>query len=105
MQAGGQVAILDLDEETGQAVARAIGGGNARFFKTNVLETESVSKAVNEAVSWARETGKAIGGVVAAAGVAHHSKVSPHDSSFLLSSRYLIISGASASFYLFSIYP
>ncbi|KAF4497337.1 glycerate dehydrogenase [Fusarium agapanthi] len=65
---GGHVAILDMNEETGQELVKKLGS-SARFFECNVLETESVSKAVQGAAQWAKETGKPLGGVIAAAGV------------------------------------
>ena len=45
-EAGAKVAIFDLDEELGQAHARAIG---ASFFRTNVAEETSVIQALDAA--------------------------------------------------------
>jgi len=69
------VAILDLNEEMGHELVKEIGGGKAKFFEANVLETESIAAAVKRALAWSKETGKLIGGVVAAAGVATPAKV------------------------------
>jgi len=74
-KAGGYVAILDMNDEMGQELVKEIGGGMAKFFKANVLETESVAAAVKGALAWSKETGKLLGGVVAAAGVATPAKI------------------------------
>lgn len=70
------MAILDMNEELAQDVVKQIGGGKTKFFEANVLETESIAAAVNGAVAWSKETGKDIGGVIAAAGVSTPAKVS-----------------------------
>jgi NAD(P)-dependent dehydrogenase (short-subunit alcohol dehydrogenase family) len=72
---GGYVAVLDMNEELGQELVKEIGGGKARFFQCNVLETESIAAAVKESLAWAKETGKGVGGVIAAAGVSTPAKV------------------------------
>lgn len=74
-KAGGYVAILDMNEESGQELVEEIGGGKTKFFECNVLETDSVAAAVKGALEWSKETGKLLGGVVAAAGVANPAKV------------------------------
>ncbi|PTB66013.1 NAD(P)-binding protein [Trichoderma citrinoviride] len=69
IQAGGHVAVLDIsDPEAGQAVEKELGPA-AKFFHCNVLDTESIAKAVQGAVDWASKTGKPLGGVIPAAGV------------------------------------
>ena len=65
---GGNVAILDLNEEDGEAFAKETGG-SGKFFVCDVLDTESVTKAVQGAAEWAKQTGKPLGGVIPAAGV------------------------------------
>ncbi|KAH6682195.1 hypothetical protein F5X68DRAFT_137918 [Plectosphaerella plurivora] len=67
---GGHAAILDMDEEGGEQLVKDLAP-RARFFKCNVLETESIAAAVAGAAAWAKETGKALGGVIPAAGVAN----------------------------------
>jgi len=64
-----------MNEELAQELVKEIGGGKTKFFETNVLETESVTAAVKSALAWAKETGKQIGGVIAAAGVSTPAKV------------------------------
>ena len=70
------MAILDMNEELAQDVVKQIGGGKTKFFEANVLETESIEAAVKGVVTWSKETGKEIGGVIAAAGVSTPAKVS-----------------------------
>ncbi|KAJ5037178.1 uncharacterized protein L3040_007358 [Drepanopeziza brunnea f. sp. 'multigermtubi'] len=72
---GGYAAILDMNEETAAEVVKVVGGGKAKFFQADVLETESIAQAVKGALSWAKETGKEVGGVIAAAGVGTPAKI------------------------------
>ena len=66
--AGAYVALLDLNAENGNAIAKELGD-RARFFETDVSDTESIAKAVQGSVEWVKQTGKEIGGVIAGAGV------------------------------------
>ena len=50
--------------------------GKAKFFEANVLETKSIAAAVQGALEWVKETGREVGGVIAAAGVSTPAKVS-----------------------------
>jgi 3-hydroxyacyl-CoA dehydrogenase/3-hydroxy-2-methylbutyryl-CoA dehydrogenase len=72
---GGYAAILDMNEETADEVVQAVGGGKTKFFQCDVLETESIASAVKGSLEWAKQTGKEIGGVIAAAGVSTPAKV------------------------------
>lgn len=63
-----------MDEEGGEQLVKDLAP-RARFFKCNVLETESIAAAVAGAAAWAKETGKALGGVIPAAGVANPGMV------------------------------
>ena len=67
-QNGGYAAILDMNEELASELVQEIGGGKTKFFETNVLETESIAAAVKGTLEWVKETGKEVGGVIAAAG-------------------------------------
>ncbi|RYP03938.1 hypothetical protein DL764_004772 [Monosporascus ibericus] len=67
---GGNVAILDMNSEAGAELVARLPKGAARFFECNVLHTDSIAAAVAGTVDWIRETGKPLGGVVPAAGVA-----------------------------------
>ena len=57
-----------MDEGSGQEFAKTLGA-SAKFFECNVLETENITKAVNGTVEWVKQTSKALGGVIPAAGV------------------------------------
>ncbi|KAI9047456.1 hypothetical protein LZ554_008175 [Drepanopeziza brunnea f. sp. 'monogermtubi'] len=72
---GGYAAILDMNEETAAEVVEVVGEGKAKFFQVDVLETENIAQAVKGALSWAKETGKEVGGVIAAAGVSTPAKI------------------------------
>jgi len=58
-----------MNEELAQELVKEIGGGKTKFFQCNVLETEKGS------LDWVKETGKEVGGVIAAAGVSTPAKV------------------------------
>jgi 3-hydroxyacyl-CoA dehydrogenase / 3-hydroxy-2-methylbutyryl-CoA dehydrogenase len=64
-----------MNEELADEVVKQIGGGKTRFFEANVLETDSIASAVKGALVWVKETGKEVGGVIAAAGVSTPAKV------------------------------
>ncbi|CAK7269981.1 hypothetical protein SEPCBS119000_003854 [Sporothrix epigloea] len=69
---GANVALLDRNEEDGQAVASALGGDAvAKFFAVDVTDTDSIQAAVQGTVDWiVKSSHKPLGGVVPAAGVA-----------------------------------
>ena len=78
---GGYVAILDMNEDNGEALVKKLGGKErARFFEVDVSETDSIAKCVEGVTEWVKSSGKQIGGVVAAAGVGSPGKVcgNPH---------------------------
>lgn len=66
--AGGYVSLLDLNADNGAKIASELGS-RAKFFEVDVSSTESIAAAIKGTVEWVKETGKAIGGVVAGAGV------------------------------------
>ena len=66
--AGAYVSLLDLNSDNGNKIASELGS-RAKFFETDVSDTESIQKAVEGSVAWVRETGKEVGGVIAGAGV------------------------------------
>jgi len=67
--------VLDMNEELGDSLVQELGAERLKFFRTDVSSTESIAAAVKGSVEWAKRTGKELGGVVAAAGVANPSKV------------------------------
>ncbi|GAM87417.1 hypothetical protein ANO11243_054410 [Dothideomycetidae sp. 11243] len=71
---GGYVAILDMNTETGEEAAKALGP-NSVFFECDVTDTESIEKAVKSSAEWAQKKGKPIGGIVSSAGVGIPSKM------------------------------
>lgn len=65
---GAYVSLLDLNGDAGAETVSALGS-RAKFFEFDVSDTDSIAKAIEGTVAWVKETGKAIGGVVAGAGV------------------------------------
>ncbi|KAK3329106.1 hypothetical protein B0H66DRAFT_465607 [Apodospora peruviana] len=66
---GGNVVILDMNEELGPALIKELGAGSAKFLVCDVSDTGSIASAVMPTVSWIKETGKPLGGIIPAAGV------------------------------------
>jgi NAD(P)-dependent dehydrogenase (short-subunit alcohol dehydrogenase family) len=66
--AGAYVSLLDLNADNGTKVASELGS-RAKFFETDVSDTDSIAAAIKGTVEWIKQTGKEIGGVVAGAGV------------------------------------
>jgi NAD(P)-dependent dehydrogenase (short-subunit alcohol dehydrogenase family) len=82
---GGYAAVLDMNEELAQELVKEVGGDKTKFFQCNVLETESIEAAVKGTLDWVKETGKEVGGVIAAAGVSTPAKVCYLPCAFLFS--------------------
>jgi hypothetical protein len=57
-----------MNEENGHDLVQELGS-SGKFFVCDVLDTGSVSKAVQGTADWANQTGKPLGGVIPAAGV------------------------------------
>ena len=72
---GGYIAILDMDAASGDEAVNNLGTDRTRFFEVDVSETESIEAAVSSVTEWIGKTGKAIGGVISAAGVGNPGKV------------------------------
>ncbi|KAI0014841.1 short chain dehydrogenase [Xylariomycetidae sp. FL0641] len=72
---GGNVAVLDLNEENGVELIKQLPAGAAKFFVCDVLQTDSIAAAVQGAVDWIKATGKPMGGVIPAAGVGNPSTI------------------------------
>jgi NAD(P)-dependent dehydrogenase (short-subunit alcohol dehydrogenase family) len=71
VEAGGKVAIFDLNEEKGEAYAAELGGGNAFFYQTDVAD----GKAVEENVAAAKEAMGGLNTVVNCAGIGTPGKL------------------------------
>ena len=72
---GAYVSLLDLNADAGEQIVKELGKDRAIFFETDVSDTESIKNAVDGTAKWVQQTGKEIGGVVAAAGVGSAAKV------------------------------
>ncbi|KAL7620661.1 hypothetical protein AAE478_009656 [Parahypoxylon ruwenzoriense] len=72
---GGNVAVLDLNEENGAALIKNLPSGSAKFFACDVLETDSIAAAVKGTMEWIAQTGKPLGGVIPAAGVGNPATI------------------------------
>jgi len=75
VQAGGYVSILDMNEDGGQELVKELGPDRSRFLQVDVSDTESLAEAVKGTLLWVKETGKELGGVIAAAGVSTPAKI------------------------------
>lgn len=72
---GGNAAILDMNSDQGEALARELGS-RTKFWVCDVSDTESITAAVNGIVGWVEQTGVPHGGVIPAAGVGNPALVS-----------------------------
>ncbi|KAK4694856.1 hypothetical protein P7C71_g2795, partial [Lecanoromycetidae sp. Uapishka_2] len=75
ISAGGYVSILDLNEEAGLALVDSLPQHHSKFFQCDVSSTESIAQAVSSSLQWIKETGKELGGIIAAAGVSTPAKI------------------------------
>lgn len=64
-----------MNEEGGKALVNELGPIRSKFFQVDVSDTESIAQAVKDTLAWVKETGKQIGGIVAAAGVSTPAKI------------------------------
>ncbi|KFG87194.1 3-hydroxyacyl-CoA dehydrogenase [Metarhizium anisopliae] len=74
---GANVAILDMNEDGHELVKEV--GSSAKFFVCDVLNTESITKAVQGTAAWAKASNKPIGGVIPAAGVSTPATILDRD--------------------------
>ena len=73
---GGNIAILDLNEDAGAELVKQLGGpSRGKFFTVDVTDTESIAAAVKGTAEWVHETGKPLGGIIPAAGVGNPALV------------------------------
>ena len=70
------MAILDINEEAWNKTAlHNLSADRTRFYTTDVTSSKSISNAVGAVAQWATETGRPLGGVVAAAGIGTAGRV------------------------------
>lgn len=72
---GAYIAILDLNADNGAKVVSDLGGDRAKFFEADMSDSSSVQAAVDAVKTWLKQTGKAVGGVIPAAGVGNPAKL------------------------------
>lgn len=75
---GGYVSILDISQDTGDQLIAEINSkstNRARFFKTDVTKTTDIEAAIEGTMSWIKETGRDLAGVIASAGVGFPEKI------------------------------
>ncbi|GAB7353930.1 hypothetical protein MBLNU459_g4537t2 [Dothideomycetes sp. NU459] len=65
---GGSIAILDLNAKSGEKAVQELGSERSHFFECDVSDTESIETAVKAVAQWVKNSGKAIGGIISAAG-------------------------------------
>src|SRR4051812_5006152 len=65
---GAYVSLLDLNSDSGSQIVSELGP-RAKFFETDVSDTDSIAAAIKGTIDWVKQTGKDVGGVVAGAGV------------------------------------
>jgi hypothetical protein len=66
---GGNAAVLDMNEELGNALVKELGPALVRFFVCDVADTDNIAAVVKATVDWVKQTGKPLGGIIPAAGV------------------------------------
>ena len=71
LDAGARVAVLDLRDNSD------LRGDKTKFFKTDITNDSEVEASVEAVITWSKETGATIGGVVNCAGIATAAKVCP----------------------------
>lgn len=64
-----------MNEEAGQALVQEVSLFRSRFFQCDVSSTSSIASAVAGSLKWIKETGKELGGIIAAAGVSTPAKI------------------------------
>ncbi|KAL2039270.1 hypothetical protein N7G274_007938 [Stereocaulon virgatum] len=75
ISAGANISILDISQNAGTSLVTSLPPARSKFFQVDVSDTDSIAAAVSGTLTWVKETGKEIGGVVAAAGVSTPAKI------------------------------
>jgi NAD(P)-dependent dehydrogenase (short-subunit alcohol dehydrogenase family) len=73
LQEKGYVAILDLKQPDASAIGPATN--RVRFWELDITQEDDIIKAVEEVVSWTKQTGALLGGIINCAGVGTAAKV------------------------------
>lgn len=73
---GAYVSILDMNSSAGEDLVKELGEQRARFFETDVTDTDNIATAVKGSIEFAKEKGVPLGGVLAGAGVGFPGLVS-----------------------------
>lgn len=69
-QHGGNISILDLNEENGAQLVKELGGeSRAKFFEVDVTDSGTIEAAVKGTMQWVETTKAPLGGIIPAAGV------------------------------------
>ena len=72
---GGAVAILDRNEDAWKDIASSFSQEAARFYRTDVTNTENIADALSSVAAWSHENARPLGGLVAAAGIGNAERV------------------------------
>lgn len=64
-----------MNPDGGSALVKELGADLTKFFQADVSDTNSIATAIKGTLGWIKETGRQLGGVIAAAGVSNPAKV------------------------------
>jgi NAD(P)-dependent dehydrogenase (short-subunit alcohol dehydrogenase family) len=93
---GGYSAVLDIQNIPEKA--KLALGSKARYFKCDLTKSGEIEQAVNQAVSWSKETNAKLGGVINSGGVAVAAKASdPEDTGLCQLTFWQTITGRGVS--------
>jgi NAD(P)-dependent dehydrogenase (short-subunit alcohol dehydrogenase family) len=72
-KSGAYIAIIDI-RDVPESAQRTLGT-RSRYFKADLTKDAEIERAVKDSVTWSKQTGAKLGGVVNCAGVAVAQKV------------------------------
>ncbi|KAI0306016.1 AICARFT/IMPCHase bienzyme [Multifurca ochricompacta] len=73
LQEGGYVAILDLKKPDAPAIGPA--ASRVHFWELDVTKVDDITKVVEQVISWTKQTGAPLGGIINCAGVGRAEKI------------------------------
>lgn len=76
INANAYVSILDLSPPPASVFPDTSKGERFIFIKTDIANVDQVQEAVNRTVSWTKDTGAVLGGVINCAGLGRNELVS-----------------------------